>query len=691
MSSAGQPIDPVMALAQQQIAAQPVPGAGGTDPIAALAASQGAVPAIPQNTAVRQGRPGLGLAADIAHQVPLMDKLAAATAATFPDASPLAVHAGSWGDRYHGTLTNIHNDLDAYENDNRGGARAAKAVGVAGPMLVGAGEASPLVNALKQGVIGGLYGFSGAPDESVGGDLLDTAAGAGLGTAAAMGGHAVGSALGGAAGRVADAVSGNGQNKGQRLAAVMLLDKMRQQGVTAPDLISTLSGTNKPLTIMDVGGENSPLQRLGRTMVTLPGDASEQITGFLNQRQAGQRGRVLGDISEHLAPNTDTYGTAADLRDDRAADSHPLYQAAFANPPNPTDRLNQLQTDPDIQAGMRNGIKIQRRFAMANGQPFDPNAYGVTSFNEAGDPIIGPTPNWRTWHAGRMGLDNAIEQYRDPVTGALPRTQEVASLVALRRGLNTELQRANPAMGAADAAWATPSQQLDALNRGQTFMRADPEQITAAQASMAPESVEMHRSGAGRAMRDVANDTRDNSSIPLRLNGDQTMRDQSAAMFGQEPAHNFSNAMDAEHQMGATRRFVTGNSSTANKAADVSAANEGNIWHQVLGDIIKGGVTGGLHGALALPAINIANRTGNRFISGLVNNEPRNLELARVLTATGNDARDNINNLVLPAQARQRLVRGGAAAGRGAGAAGGVLSAPLLSALISPSANNGSQ
>jgi len=281
-----------------------------------------------------------------------------------------------------------------------------------------------------------------------------------------------------------------------------------------------------------------------------------------------------------------------------------------------------------------------------------------------------------------------IYSQADPITGALPQTKEIGSLLDLRRGLNGTLTTLNPDLAAADAAWSTPSQNIDAMRRGQQFMRADPEQITAAMTRLPPEAQGHYQIGAGRALRDVANDTSDNRNIPLRLNNDQTARDQVAAAFGAEPGREFADRMSLERGLAQTRHFVTGNSSTANKAADVADASSPSIVHSILSDIIKGGVTGGFHGAVALPAINIANRTGNRFVSGLMNNEPRNLELARALTATGPQAGQNISDLLGPAQNRARIINGGRIIG---GAAGRGATSILIPSLIAPSADSASQ
>lgn len=648
---------------------------------------------IPQ---LMQGQPEASFGADLANQVPLMAKLAAATGATLQpigQGGPYAVNAPSWGERYQKTLANIRGGLQGYEADNPQGARAAKVAGLIAPMAIGAGEASPLVNALRGSAIGGAYGFSGTPDTSLSDDIGATAQGAGLGLATAGAGHAFGSMVGNGAGRLTDAITGTSQPKADSLAAAMLLKNMGQQGITPDDLVSQLSNSNKPITAMDIGGENAPLQRLGRTMVTLPGQQSQDITDFLNARQDSQRGRVLGDISQ-IAPNTDTYGTAADLKDDRFQGSNPLYQKAFGNAIVPSGHLDYLQSSPDIQQGMQQGLKIQQRKAFANNVPFDPSAYGVTGFNAAGDPIVGPNPSWRTWHAAREGLDDMIQSQADKTTGMLPKTKDIGSLQQLRGGLNKTLTTLNPDLAAADAAWSVPSQNLDAMALGQKFTRADPEQISMVRSNLNPEADAHYQIGAGRNMTEVANDTKDNRSIPTRLTGDKTARDQLIAAFGHQPATNFTNNMNLENQLGQTRQFVTGGSATANKGADVAdAANTG--WVAPLlktagtgaaGGFIGGGVHGALLGALGGAGISAAKKFGANAMESLFDNGPRNLSLGRALTATGPQGAQDIATLLAPAAQRARTIalgqKVGGLIGRGAGSA-------LIPALMSPSANAG--
>lgn len=783
MSNPGQPIDPVMALAaQQQPAAQPYYPAGDSrngpaaatiappaDPVEALAAGH-SVQASQSPTPQSQGSGGLsdpsGYASSIIRN--------AANAATFNLADPAAAAVGAlfpvqgytstkptYGERYDELLKLSRGETAEGQKAHPYVSLASSvAGGVLNPANAAIGAPATLGKALIQGsVMGGAYGAGGAIGNSK--DLSDaanqTAVGAGLGAAGGGLGYGLGAAIGKGASSIYDTITGNSQSKGQRLAAALLMNNMGKQGIDVPEIESALGSTQKPLTIMDIGGENSPIQRLGRTVVTLPGEGGQQVTSFLNARQQGQRGRILSDIG-HIVPDTDTYGNRASLTQERSVNSNPLYQQAFAsagvgpvdyeaarnelisatsskagiakkiktierdnpgalaargaagsdtrqnymdlhdqmqsaesarqaaaskfenvqaglsamesNQPLTDARLADFMKDPDIQRGMQTGLNIQRRLSLANGEEFDPNAYAITHYNEAGQPVVGPVPTWKTLHAGRMGLDNMIYSQADPITGRLPQTQEMNSLQQLRSAYSSHLHDLNPELVAADAAWSTPSQKMDAIRLGQKLLNADPEQITQAKSRMNAETAPFYEMGAGRSLRDVANDSKDTANIAKRLMGDQTSRDQISAAFGLNSASSLGSNLSAENAMANTRQFVTGNSSTANKAADIADANKPSFIASLVGDAIKGGLTGGIHGALTLPALNIASRTGSGLISRLANNESRNLELAKILTGTGTKGIEDLNALLSPSKGRIAITNSGKRLGAALGVRG---------------------
>lgn len=602
------------------------------------------------------------------------------------------VQAGDFSTRYHQNLQNIRNDFHGYAAQNPGMDKAAHAAGVVTPMLLPMGGGGLLANAGKGAAIGGAYGFGSTNDESLTQDALATLGGAALGAATGTTGYGAGSVAGAGAGKFAIR---NDMPKAERQAAEKLLATMQKQGVSQADIIDFLTGTDKPVTMMDMG-ENSPMQRLGRLLVTMPGKASEDVTQFLNTRQEGQRGRVLNDISQ-LAPNTDTYGSSASLRNERSLSSDPLYKQAFSNPAVTTDRLSEFMADPDIQRGMARGIKLQRREALARGDKFDPTDYAITGWNEAGDPIIGPSPSWRTLHAGREGLDATIEDFRDPTTGILPKTKDVISLQNLRRAYNQQLTGLNPDLATADAAWAGPSQKIDAMRMGGDFRGLDPEQITATRGRLNAETDPYYQMGAGRDLRNVVNDTRDNREVGAKLVGDQTSRDQLVATFGADKAQPFIDAANAETGMHNTRQFIRGNSTTANKLAEVfddgwaRPALEGAMAGATPG-ILTGSPLLAVGGGIGGAGLSMARRAGADAIDRLLSSEERNQVLANVLTTTGNKGATQLEALLKPAIAGKLSVAKKVALGRAIGSAIGRGSAGLAGPLLLlPPANSAGQ
>lgn len=505
-------------------------------------------------------------------------------------------------------------------------------------------------NGIKSGAtLGGLFGAGeSAPlADRPGNALAGAATGATVGATLPIAGAVVRP--------VAKAVGATLNAAGEKLGLITpdyeaqannkLLGALNRDQVAPAEVATGLTGSDgKPLTAMDLAGTNT--QRLARNLVTQPGTAGDKVTSFLQSRSADQGGRVLGDITQHLSDNTDVYGTASDLVQQRSAAAAPLYQKAFSNPSVITDRLQAFAADPDIQQGMKEGIVLARRQALADGKPFDPNAYAITGFNSAGDPQIGPVPTWQTWQAAKEGLDERIESSRDPVTGKLPNTKTVNSLVSLKNSLLGELDSVNPDYAAARAAWAGPSQSNTAMQMGGSFMSADPEQIQQAVSRLSPGDQDFYRVGAARAIQDKANSASDSADLSKRLFGNSRTRQQIETVFGPGASDAFGQAMGAEGKMASTNRFVLGGPTTANKIADLADGHQ-----ELAQDIMQGGLSGGPTGAVVVPAMRAVGRGINNLFNGMhpvVANH-----LATALTASGQSAAHIYSQLAAEQAARR--------------------------------------
>lgn len=250
-----------------------------------------------------------------------------------------------------------------------------------------------------------------------------------------------------------------------------------------------------------------------------------------SQPEESAADQVLGLARQHLGGNG-FYDTSQSLNAARKAQSAPLYEEAMNNGPVISDRVNQFVDDPILKQGISQGLQIQRLESLAKGEPFDPKDYGITGFNDAGDPIISGVPNMRLLDAGKKGLDNIVEQYRNPITGKLNLDSYGNAVNQVRAQYVNALDDANPAYKAARAAWSGPSQSLDALNAGRNIFHPDSELTAQRIASLSPGDLDYHNVGVMRAIEDVANNSPNGASALNSLLAKPNVQDKLSAAFG---------------------------------------------------------------------------------------------------------------------------------------------------------------
>lgn len=201
------------------------------------------------------------------------------------------------------------------------------------------------------------------------------------------------------------------------------------------------------------------------------GDTALTLAQTLKQRSAGAPERILGDYetASGIAPDA-AQGNMQGIIERGQTAAKPLYDAAFAATPNTSEHLERLAGQPDVRQGMALALKNAQRRAIGKNEPFDPEAHAVTGFNEAGDPILGPVPNWRTFDMGKRGLDEILEQYRDPITRQIKKTDSSDAIDQLRRGLVGALDEANPQYKAARSSASDYLSANEAFGQGQNHI-----------------------------------------------------------------------------------------------------------------------------------------------------------------------------------------------------------------------------
>lgn len=523
-------------------------------------------------------------------------------------------------------------NLENFSEDNPATSTALQVLGgLAGAAPARAFAAAPtLLGRVRQGVqlgvpIGAVAGAGGAE-----GDATDVALGAAQGATLGAG---IGAALPAATQGISAAARHAGNMIGSRPAARVADEKlaaaMARDNTTPEHLLAELQRREamgaKPEMLMDLGGE--AMRRMTRTALSRPGEASSRGVVALTERQAGQPERVAQDL-RRLSGNDDFYGTMEWLAQQRAKQARPLYQEAFNDPaPVWNERIQQFIESPEAQQGLRRGLTIQRRDALASGERFDPMSYGVTGFNAAGDPIIGGTPNLRLLDAIKRGMDDMLEAYRSPTTGRLQLDEAGRSLERVRRAFVREVDAAAPEVyRRARAAWAGPSQARDAMESGREFFRLDPEQIARRIAGMPAGEREFFRAGAARAIMDKLASTPDNHDVVRRIFGTPRMRAQVEAIFPtRQGFQEFERAMNREAAMLRNARFVSPNtnSQTFLRQADAADAAPNPVMEALAGVVQGESPRRALLGAMAGRAVSrvggytpeVSNRLGDAMLS----------------------------------------------------------------------------
>lgn len=337
-------------------------------------------------------------------------------------------------------------------------------------------------------------------------------------------------------------------------------------------------------TIADLG-ENAA--DLTRTASSVPGRAKQMAGRVFTQRQGGQARRIQESAQKGLGTEGRFYASIDDLMRARKEAAAPLYEQAYAKDFVWSDDLQTLLDRPSGRQA------IARAYRIAAEEGRDPKGLGL-DFNEAGDVIFTKVPSMQTLDYVKRGLDDVVEQFRDPVTGKLRLDESGRAINSTRAAFVGELRRMNPEYSAALDAWGGPSQSLEAINLGRNFAKGDME-ITAKRLSeLSDGDKEFFREGVTRAITDLLESQTDGINKVRRLFGSPAMRKKLEAVFPDSKSfREFQAQMLREAKMFSTKNTVLGGSPTAritasqqDAAVDVGGpvveAAQGNIGNALM-------------------------------------------------------------------------------------------------------------
>ncbi|MGF0337509.1 hypothetical protein [Ectopseudomonas toyotomiensis] len=498
-----------------------------------------------------------------------------------------------------------------------GGASLLPSAGkaAAGPLSRAASQAAaaPFAPSLKQTVgegaaigagYGGLYGLGSAE-----GDLLERAP-------AAVEGAALGAAVGagvpavlGAGRAVVGALRSPERSAVQQVERAlerdgMTIDQFRRQ---ADDLQQRYPGATMPA---DAGGEN--IQGLLERVAQTPGAGRSQVIPALTERQQAQPQRIADALQDLTNSERDSFSRAAEdlgratgsqrsayqaveeAMAQRARDAQPLYAKAYQEPVPWTHELEDLFKRPVMQDAYR----AAERRAGNEGREF----YGrFIDLKEDGTFTRKSVPS--------TGDLDFIKKIFDSKVGTLERAgdySEARVIKGIRTKLIDMMDTASPTYRQARAAWAGPSQYIDAVDSGRTILSRNisAEELAANLGRLSPSELEGFRIGAVSAIINrMGNDPAKLADVTKYLRSKE-MRAKVAAMLPDDAARQrWSDLLDFEVNASTAAGRSLGNSATARRAAEMADADG------LGGDLVLSALAGTPVGSLFSQFINKAGRS----------------------------------------------------------------------------------
>lgn len=297
-----------------------------------------------------------------------------------------------------------------------------------------------------------------------------------------------------------------------------------------------------------------------------------------------------------------------------------------ANAPGATwsPRLQQFLDHPEVQSGLKAGLKLEKQDAISEGRSFKDSDYSITGTDEKGDPIVGAVPTMKSLAVAKEGLDAKILEMVDPNTHRP--TKAGLSLKKFRNAFVDELDTLNPRYKAARDVWAGPSQSMEAIRDGrQHFSRPESnEQLKAEFDALSPSEKEFYRMGAAEAKVDQVERAPDASDKSKRVINTERDRKRFRILFDNDKqAENFITSVARKRAAFETKMAIKGGSQTAGRIAD--DANEDASMAidaaKIVGHAASHNWLGTLHKLYEM-----------KRELGLRNNPALNSEIARILT-----------------------------------------------------------
>ncbi len=534
-------------------------------------------------------------------------------------------------------------------------------------------------SAIQGSIAGGLAGFNSGQSNDPEASVLEDAASRLMN---GVGGAGIGAGIGGALPPFMAAVGSGARYLGQAAFPSMINPEKRALDVLA-------QGVGDDLTVSPQMGPNSPgpvqamipagqavqdaalldvspnIRQMAGHVARSGRQGGTEVSEFLTKRQegdplAGEAGggmwtQMLRHVREVIGTTNPTE-LVRTLAESRSKAAKPAYNKAFSHPDPDIAELNEMLMSDRVRAGARLGAKIMKDLGEL------PEDFKLPKIDDDTQSIP-----LKVWHVVKMGLD---AQHQTLLKNG--RRLEAAGVNARRERLLKLLDDATDGdYGKARREYAGYSQMMEAVEQGQDLFNIDVSDLSdlMAQYSKSPGMQQLFIAGAGKALVDkiTKKGIDANSAWIMYKSPDVQMR--LGLALGPGMYQNFIKRCMAESEKFKSFMELKGSQTDS----------RGNI-----GEMVEEAIAGGG----SAEAIVAAAGVGTSGFQGLVRpiwgwftqNSPRGLhqsvkdEIAKMATETDPVKQQKIidgifaaANRVLARQGRQRMARGGRAAGAAIG------------------------
>lgn len=429
-------------------------------------------------------------------------------------------------------------------------------------------------------------------------------------------------------------------------AAFTAIDRAGVDNVTAQ--LTEAQRLGIPMSLADT---NPNLRELAGAAVRRSPSASSFAEDALLPRSRGQYDRFTSSVNANLGATANVPQLSADLMTQARTAASSLYDRAYSNPVPSTPEMDAILSTPfgrDALGRARTIAANERRSPEELGFAFnedgsvrlnprpndaiarhlaaradlndaqavykaarsDPNANadlareqmlaarerlrqaerGLAAAPDPSMPASVPAYTTQTLDYVKRGMDDVLEEQRNPITGRLVLDEAGRAQNQVRGQLLDEVDRLNPDFAAARSAYAGPMESRDALSRGADTYRLHPDELGMQVGTQSPEQLGQMQLGYRGAMVDHAGQIRDSGNPWETTLGSPLARQRLETMYPESPGvANMLRQRELEAQLAQTTNGILGNSKTAQRGiADQAFAATNPL------------IEGGLHAGAAL-------------------------------------------------------------------------------------------